>query len=120
MKTRCSNPKYEHFASYGGRGIKVCDEWRNDFQSFHDWAMSNGYKEGLTIDRIDVNGNYEPSNCRWASAKEQSKNKRNTLFVTHKGITKTLIEWAEITGIKYQTLVCRYKSGKTPEEILKI
>lgn len=119
MKTRCYNPKHENFDCYGGRGITVCDEWKNDFQSFYDWAMSNGYKEGLTIDRIDVNGNYEPSNCRWITIKEQCQNKRNTLFVTYKGIRKTLVEWSVITGIKYQTLVYRHKTGKKPEEILK-
>lgn len=122
MKTRCCNPKYEYFSSYGGRGIKVCDEWldKDGFVRFYEWSMSHGYADDLTIDRIDVNGNYCPENCRWATMKEQSKNKRNTPFVTYKGTVKTLAEWAEVTGIKYQTLFCRYKSGKTPEEILKI
>ena len=120
MKTRCFNTNDEHYKDYGGRGITVCEEWMNSLLAFYDWAMSNGYKEGLTIDRIDVNGNYEPSNCRWATMKEQSKNKRNTVFVTLDGITKTLLEWSEITGIKYQTLFSRYKAGKTPAEILKI
>ena len=120
MKTRCNNPKYECFSSYGGRGIKVCDEWLNDFQTFHDWAMSNGYKEGLTIDRIDVNGNYEPSNCRWATVADQNRNKRNSIFVEFESQRHSLVEWSRITGIKYQTLVYRYKVGKTPAEILKI
>ena len=119
MKTRCYNKKDEHFKDYGERGIVVCDEWKDDFQAFYDWSMSHGYADNLTIDRIDVNGNYEPSNCRWVTQKEQSNNKRTTPFVTFNGVTKTLFEWSEITGIKYQTLFYRYKVGKTPAEILK-
>lgn len=120
MKTRCFNLNDEHFKDYGGRGITVCDEWKDDFQAFHDWAVANGYADGLTIDRINVNGNYEPSNCRWATAKEQNSNRRNTPVVTFEGITKTLLEWSEITGVGYQTLYYRYRAGKTPSEILKV
>ena len=76
MKQRCYNPNNKSYHYYGGKGIKVCDEWKEDFQAFYDWAMSNGYKEGLTIDRIDVNGNYEPSNCRWVTQKQNNENRR--------------------------------------------
>ena len=76
MKNRCYRKSYHAFHHYGGRGIKVCDEWRDDFQAFYDWAMANGYRDDLSIDRIDSNGNYEPSNCRWATMAEQNKNKR--------------------------------------------
>lgn len=76
MHTRCYNSNFFAFKYYGGRGIKVCDEWLHNFQAFHDWSMANGYQDNLTIDRIDANGNYEPSNCRWLTMAEQNQNKR--------------------------------------------
>ena len=76
MKNRCYRKSYHAYKHYGGRGIKVCDEWLNDFQSFHDWAMANGYDDNLSIDRIDNNKGYQPDNCRWVTMAEQNKNKR--------------------------------------------
>lgn len=94
MKQRCLNPNNHKYQRYGGRGIKVCNEWLKDFYTFNYWALSHGYKKGLSIDRIDVNGNYEPNNCRWASQKVQQNNRENNYRLTIEGQTKTLAEWA--------------------------
>lgn len=104
MRKRCYNKNRPEFKNYGGRGIKICDEWKDDFQAFYDWAMSNGYSDDLTIDRIDVNGNYEPSNCRWISNREQQNNRRTSHLLTYDGETHTLKDWAKIKGINYSTL----------------
>ena len=107
MIKRCCSPGYERYSEYGGRGISVCDEWRNDFLSFYNWSMENGYSDELTIDRIEVNGNYEPENCRWATYKEQGNNTRRNHYITFDGETHTMCEWAKIKGMKYQTLAAR-------------
>lgn len=107
MKRRCDCKSWRDYKNYGGRGITVCDEWRNDFMAFHDWAMANGYDDSLSLDRIDVNGNYEPSNCRWVTLKHQANNKRNSHFLEYNGEVKTIAQWAEELGIKYRTLSSR-------------
>lgn len=116
MKYRCEDAKRERYQSYGGRGISVCKEWSESFEAFRNWALENGYHVGLTIDRIDVNGNYEPSNCRWATKEEQSKNKQNTRWVTAFGETKTVREWEEKYGIKGKTIIARISSGWENED----
>ena len=118
MKQRCYKKEHKSYADYGGRGIKICDEWLVS-DNFFEWAISNGYADNLTIDRIDVNGNYEPSNCRWVTMKEQIRNRRNTVIVDYNGEKITLSELAENTGIPYHTIHWRYKIGKTIDEIIK-
>ena len=109
MIARCYNPNRKSYKSYGGRGISVCDEWRgeNGLRNFYDWSISNGYKEELTIDRIDVNGNYEPENCMWATREEQANNTRRNLYVSIDGETHTLSEWCKIKGLDYKKVYQR-------------
>ena len=110
MIQRCENPKSANYHLYGGRGIKICEEW-HDIEQFEKWVENSNYKKGLSLDRIDVNGDYEPSNCRWATAKEQANNRRDTVYVTIDGITKTISEWADFSGINRSTINNRYNDG---------
>ena len=119
MKARCYRKSHTYYKRYGGRGITVCDEWRNDVQAFYDWAMSNGYADNLTIDRIDANGNYEPSNCRWVTLDVQHNNREKTVFVEINGQSKTLSQWAEVTGLKYGTIKRRHEKGATGIDLIK-
>lgn len=112
MKKRCYNEENEKYPIYGGRGIAVCEEWKDDFQAFYDWAMANGYSDSLTIDRIDNDGDYSPSNCRWATNKEQQNNKRNNHCITYNGKTQTVAKWAEELGMKSSTLYQRLTQYK--------
>ena len=106
MRTRCSYPRTNGYNNYGGRGIKVCEEWK-ELENFYKWCCESGYKEGLELDRIDVNGNYEPSNCCWKTIKEQCNNKRNNNVVTFNNESHTIMEWSEKTGIDYNVLWAR-------------
>lgn len=119
MRYRCKSDEPKKRRNYKERGIKVCDEWQKDFMAFRKWALENGYQDNLTIDRIDVNGDYEPSNCRWVTIESQQRNKRNTHFITFNGETKPLAEWAEIYSLNQNRLRCRIYAGWTdPKEIL--
>ena len=119
MKCRCYKKTAPDYPRYGGRGITVCTEWRNDFQDFYDWAMANGYNEELSIDRIDCNGNYCPENCRWADSKIQNNNTRRNHYITYNGETLTIAEWAKKCGIDRNTLHSRLtRYGWTVERAL--
>lgn len=118
MKERCNNPNNKAFPRYGGRGISVCSEWSDDFAAFSAWANAAGYADGLTIDRVDNDGDYGPENCRWCSHAEQNRNySRNRLLTVH-GETKCLTDWADTLGINRATLLFRIKSGIPLEEAL--
>ena len=122
MKRRCNNSSVPEYKNYGGRGIKVCDEWNREYGEFKEWALREGYDDNLprgvcTLDRIDVNGNYEPDNCRWVTQKHQMNNVRYNVNIEYGGCNHTLAEWANIFGIKYATLRERiFNYGYTFEE----
>ena len=109
MRARCSNPNLHDYPNYGGRGIKVCEEWKNSFEAFRDWAYKNGYNDELSLDRMDVNGDYCPENCKWATREEQQRNKQKTERYEYKGNLVTLAEIAEDCGVRYGTLYQRIK-----------
>lgn len=118
MIQRCENPNSRDYQEYGGRGITVCNEWRNSFEVFRDWAITSGYNDTLTLDRISVNGNYDPLNCRWATQKEQQNNRRNNHIVEYNGEKHTLSEWSEIIKINQDVLFARLKLGWSIEKTL--
>ena len=126
MKSRCYNSKASKYYLYGGKGITVCEEWKNNFMSFYDWAMTNGYKDGLTIDRIDSDKNYCPENCKWATYKEQNSHLKYSekiaikpCIIEYNGIKMNLTEWANKLNINPKTLHARHKRGWTIERMLE-
>lgn len=118
VKIRCLNQNSESYPNYGGRGISVCEEWLRDFSTFRSWALSNGYVKGLQIDRVDVNGNYEPSNCRWVTAKINGNNRRDNVILLAFGERKTMKQWSEDKRciVSYSTLKKRVSSYLWPHE----
>lgn len=108
IKCRCYNKGCARYADWGGRGIKVCDQWKNDFEAFYKWAMENGYKDNLTIDRIDNDGDYCPQNCRWVDQKTQCRNRRSNVNITIGNSTRTMTEWCEIFQIDYENAIAKY------------
>lgn len=118
MKCRCSDQRNKDYPRYGGRGITVCQEWR-EYIPFRDWALANGYAEDLSLDRINVNGNYCPENCRWATPKEQGNNRRNNRMATYMGETKTFSEWADQFGIDICIFHAAMRRGRTMDEIVR-
>lgn len=119
IKQRCKDPNCKCFKRYGGRGIAICKEWENDFSAFRDWAYQNGYRKSLSVDRIDVNGNYCPDNCRWATAKEQCRNRTNNHLISYNGKTMCITEWAEYLGINKGTLTSGINRGRSLDYYVK-
>lgn len=111
MKSRCYNPNYSESEYYGKRGIKICKEWLDSFEKFYEWSITNGYADNLSIDRINVNKGYYPNNCKWSTPKEQSRNRRNNIYITYNNETRCLSEWCEIFDLKYQTILQRINRG---------
>ena len=119
MRNRCLNPNSPDFQKwYGAKGITVCQEWINDFSPFEKWAIENGYQDTLTLDRIDVNSNYSPQNCRWVSNSIQQNNKTTNHLLTYNNETHTLAEWSKITGIDRSAILARIKRGWSVERTL--
>lgn len=129
MKQRCYNPNDINYKNYGSRGVKLCDEWNNreiernvrgmntkGFLAFKKWALENGYADNLTIDRIDVNGDYSPENCRWASTSEQANNRRSCHFITYKGKTQSLTLWCSELRLNYYKIQTRLRMGWSVEK----
>jgi len=132
MKKRCYYPKHNKYKDYGGRGIKLCDEWNDrtiirisgirytkGWLAFKDWALKNGYADNLTIDRIDVNGNYEPSNCRWVTQQVQANNRINNINITYKGKTQTVADWCRELNLNFNTIKDRVRRNWSAERIFE-
>lgn len=117
MKQRCTNKRFKEYASYGGRGIKVCDEWKDDFSAFESWAMSHGYSNDLSIDRIDVDKDYCPENCRWTTYHQQARNRTNNVYIEYNGKRMILRDWARHTGISDHTIRRRLNAGLPLEKV---
>lgn len=111
IKDRCYNPNNKRYTHYGARGITICPQWKDDYCAFRDWANANGYKEGLSIDRINNDGNYEPGNCRWATSEQQNNNFSRNNVVNYMGISLSVCRWAKLCGVHHNTLDYRIKHG---------
>lgn len=118
MKDRCYNPNSNAYKNYGERGITVCDEWRKNYLNFLNWTYISGYKDGLTLDRIDNNKGYSPENCKWSTRKEQQNNRRANRKITINGVTKNLFEWVESSGLNPRTITTRIERGWNANDLL--
>lgn len=116
MRKRCYNRRCKDYPHYGGRGVRMCAEWRDDFESFFSWAMANGYRSDLTIDRVAVNRDYFPGNCRWVSRRAQASNRTSNTLVTVDGHTMTVERWSEESGTPDYTIVRRLAAGWDPKD----
>jgi hypothetical protein len=119
MLNRCRNPKVERYKNYGGRGIKVCQEWKNNFESYYEWCINNGWEDSLQVDRIDVNGNYEPKNCRIVKPIEQVYNKQNTFYIYYNDKKYSLAKICNLNNVNYFTIRQGLKNGKSFDYYVK-
>ena len=119
IKERCYQPKCPKYKNYGGRGIIMCDNWRNNFKAFYEWSLANGYADNLTIDRINNNGNYEPSNCRWVSQTEQQNNRNNNRIIIYEGHRYTAAQLAKKYKIPYKLFMGRLYNNWSVEQAIK-
>jgi len=119
MKARVSNPNNKSYSRYGGRGIMMCDDWFNSYESFRNWAKQNGYEESLTIERINVDGDYEPSNCTWIPFNDQANNRRTTIWVEWQGKRQNITQWAKELDFNRVTLYDRYHRGDRPPYLFR-
>lgn len=117
MRRRCNDPTNKRYLHYGGKGVRTCEEW-NDYSNFRTWALKNGYSDCLTIDRINNSGNYEPSNCRWATPKEQENNMSRNRVLEYKGTLHTMSEWADVLGMSYGTINHRVQRNWSMDRIV--
>ena len=115
MKSRCKFKSSPNYIYYGAKGVKVCDEWSHDFYAFKKWSIENGYKKGLSLDRIDFNGNYSPENCRWVTRNEQAHNKSSNVVIEYMGKTMDVTQWCEHLGLNRATIFTRLARGWTIE-----
>lgn len=120
MKKRCYNPNSPAYQWYGEKGIKLCKDWEDNFENFYNWAVNNGYRENLTIERTDIDKDYEPSNCKWITNEEQANNRRTCNFITYQGETLNMSQWSKKLGISYNKIQKRYHDGLPPEKILEV
>lgn len=118
MNSRCNNPKHKFYRLYGGAGRFVCDEWKKSFVAFRDWAFSHGYNPGLTLDRIDNAKGYSPDNCRWATRRQQARNRNSNRLITFRGETLSIQEWCDRLGLRGNTVRERIRRGWPAEQAL--
>lgn len=118
MRERCYKSYYPEPQYYSEKGITICDEWKDNYLAFKEWALNNGYADNLSIDRIDGNKGYSPDNCRWATPKEQSRNRKTNILINHNGEEKTLVEWCELLNLNYGTIEMRLRRGWDKEKAL--
>jgi hypothetical protein len=118
MKNRCYKTDDPHYSRWGGRGIYICDEWKENFLAFYEWAQQSGYKKGLSLDRIDNDGPYSPNNCRWATREEQMNNTRHNKYITFEGKTLSVTQWSKHLNVKAKILRQRLQRGWSDEEVI--